>query len=275
LSEWSFGPQVSASDNTLVGVVVTTGTAEPCPDGVGFSKVAVYGEPCQAVNEFVAQCRPEDACKNNPKDMEEYCSLFECPRTLDDIGLRLCDDFDEGGSIVQRESSCGGVTVTMDSIYFSERSYHFDADGHLVGIVPPHSSYTSACPVGRQCDAPYHPSTSLCHPARCDAAPLESWCSGLSSCPEADSPEALQQLCAAGDTLERFASSCGGSVYRSGWKEWSFDEAGKLVGVVLTWKYKPRCASGGYSEVHVFGEPCEAVGESVDQCAAGDSSPAP
>lgn len=54
------------------------------------------------------------------------------------IALRLCDEFDEGGSVIQRESSRDGVTVTMDSI-FVEMTYHFDADGRLIGVVHPNA----------------------------------------------------------------------------------------------------------------------------------------
>lgn len=87
--------------------------------------------------------------------------------------------------------------------------------------------------------------------------------------------------------VERFASSCGGYVFRraSGTEssEWSFDDAGQLLGVVVTKAWSESCRaipdsipySVPYSKVAVYGEPCEVVGQGVDQCGVGGSSATP
>lgn len=54
LSEWTFDAQ-----GELAGVVVTSDTGGYCDGGLsyrGYSKVAVYGSPCEATGEGEDQC---------------------------------------------------------------------------------------------------------------------------------------------------------------------------------------------------------------------------
>ena len=50
ISEWTFDAQ-----GELAGVVFTSDVLESCPD-VAYSKVAVYGSPCEATGEGEDQC---------------------------------------------------------------------------------------------------------------------------------------------------------------------------------------------------------------------------
>lgn len=217
-----------------------------------------------------------DECADAPKSLDEYCSRFECPETPDDVDLGTCEVVNESYGVSQRESSCGGVSV-ISNYGFGAVSYYFDADGQLEGISWA-SDVLSDCPgslgslgsLGRQC-TPQGPATNLCDLARCDAVGLQYWCSEPDACSDFASLAAIQQLCTGGDKVERFASSCGGAVFHrqsdTESSEWSFDDNGKLLGVVVTNAEAKTCLGGvAYSKVHVYGEPCEAVGEGVDQC---------
>lgn len=214
-------------------------------------------------------------CGGQPKNLAEYCARNGCPETPDDVDLNYCDvDSDFAPFVTRGPSSCGGVSVSMSNMW-EGTTYHFDNDGQLVGVSWS-SDYIDDCPhsVGREC-LPQGPQTVLCGELeRCAAVELVHLCSHtVGVCSELDRPPTMQQLCAEGETVERFASSCGGSVFRqqSGAKmsEWTFDDQGELVGVVLTSDALESCWRVLSSKVAVYGSPCEATGEGEDQCSAG------
>jgi hypothetical protein len=154
------------------------------------------------------------------------------------------------------------------------RSYHFDADDRLIGVSWGGDSDYCRYTVGRDCTL-QGPETTLCGDLeRCDAVGLQYRCDSPDACSAFDNPQMIQQqLCGPGDVVERFASSCDGSVFRhqSGATvtESSFDADGELVGIVVASDTSKRCLDGGYSKVAVYGSPCEATGEGEDQCGAG------
>jgi hypothetical protein len=109
---------------------------------------------------------------------------------------------------------------------------------------------------------------------RCEATDLQSLCDDPDTCAAFDTPQTLlPRLCGDGAEVQRFTSSCSGSVFRhhSGGTthEWSFDEQGELLGVVITSDTAVQCRDDGYSKVAVYGRPCDATGEGDEQCGAG------
>lgn len=214
-----------------------------------------------------------EECGHGPKDLAEYCRGYPCPEGPDDVDLGLCNVANRFARVVRYESSCGGVSVSRNGGLGGD-TLHFDANGRLIGIAW-FSDVASDCPntLGRQC-TPQGPETNLCEVERCDALDLNYWCSEPDACAGFDSPQMIQQLCDGSDGVERFASSCNGYIFRhqsdTESSEWSFDDTGKLLGVAVTKGAAESCVGGvGYSKVAVYGKPCEAVGEGVDQCGAG------
>lgn len=214
-----------------------------------------------------------DDCSRTPRDLAEYCSRNDCPQTPDDVDLGFCggDDVAQHPRITRGASSCG-ISVSLDTDW-DGLVYHFDTGGSLVGVAW-YSDALDDCPdsVGRAC-ALKGPQTALCGDLeRCEAVSLEYLCDDVSSCSVFESSEiAKQELCAEGGGVERFASSCGGSVFRhdSGTtvREWSFNADGELRGVVATSVTATPCPNHmGYSAVAVYGKPCEAIGERTDPC---------
>lgn len=212
-----------------------------------------------------------------PGDLAEYCSRNVCPETPDDVDLTFCDvDSDDSPLVTRGASSCGRVSVSMENRW-EGRTYHFDDDDRLVGV----SWWSDAledCPfphmVGQECKL-QGPQKALCGDLeRCATVGLDSLCYRPGVCSALDSlPTIQQQLCVEGETVERFASSCNGSVFRhqSGatMSEWTFDAQGELAGVVFTSDALESCPDVAYSKVAVYGSPCEATGEGEDQCGAG------
>lgn len=214
-----------------------------------------------------------DECKT-PEDLTEYCSTHICPETPDDVDLGYCDSCtDEYPRVTRGMSSCGGVSVSRSTM-FAGSTYHFDGDDHLVGVSWGGDADYCLYRAGRECTV-QGVETTLCGDLdRCDAVGLQYRCDAPDACSAFDNPEMIQQqLCGAGDVVERFASSCDGSVFRhqSGAtvNEWSFDAEGELVGIVVASDTSKRCLDGGYSKVAVYGRPCEAMGDGNDQCGAG------
>jgi hypothetical protein len=212
-----------------------------------------------------------------PGDLAEYCSRNVCPETPDDVDLTFCDvDPEDSPLVIQGASSCGRVSVSMENMW-EGRTYHFDDDDRLVGVSWS-SDALEVCPfphiVGRECKL-QGPQEPLCGDLeRCAAVELDNLCSRPGVCSAVDSlPTIQQQRCVAGETLERFASSCKGSVFRRETgktvSEWTFDAQGELAGVVFTSDALESCPKVAYGKVAVYGSPCEATGEGEDQCGAG------
>ena len=128
VSEWSFD-----TEGQLVGATVTTKTAEACFDG-GYSKMAVFGQPCEAVGGGADACDGPiqlDTC--NPAPLADVCQSTpeRCPVSPEATTASGCP----GSEVLSYASDCGGVLVVAEQDVFGSIAWSFDANGTLTGIV--------------------------------------------------------------------------------------------------------------------------------------------
>jgi hypothetical protein len=71
--------------------------------------------------------------------------------------------------------------------------------------------------------------------------------------------------------VERFESTCGGSLIQAGDQfvvddRWTFDADGKLIGVVFATDVGYECPDGGYATSTTYGTTCDPQGPPEDLC---------
>lgn len=197
-------------------------------------------------------------------DLAAQCAMSSCPESPEDVVPFCTNDF---GGTTRSATDCGGTVVSKD-FGLGKTNYYFDDMGALMGVSIS-SDDIRECPDGRETlITQYGEICASLNDAEdlCLSAP---GCNRAAVCGEAGPgyypcPGPLDEFepdCRYAELIERFASSCGGTIIVASQQRLSqsftFDEEGKLSGTD---------ASGDQNAHQCWGKPCEPEGEAEVLC---------
>lgn len=204
-------------------------------------------------------------------DLATQCAQSGCPESPEDVVLFCTNDF----GTTRSATDCGGTVVSKD-FGLGKTNYYFDDMGALMGLSIS-SDQTRECADGRltlitqygEICASLGEAEDLClaAPTCSQAAVCGETGPGFHPCP---SPlDEFEPDCRYAELIERYASSCGGTVIVASQQRisqsFTFDEEGNLSGTDAT----------NHQNVHqCWGKPCEPEGEAEVLCTNQGGAPA-
>lgn len=112
-------------------------------------------------------------------------------------------------------------------------------------------------------------------PVPCMYETLAALCAGGGGCPT--SLDAFADSCAAGLSVDKARTSCGGTVVVVGQSfatsSWYFDASGALTGAISAGDVQELCADGHASNARVYGSVCPAITRLENACATDACGP--
>jgi len=204
-------------------------------------------------------------------DLATHCAESTCPESPEDVVPFCTNDF---RGTTRSATDCGGTVVSKD-FGLGKTNYYFDDMGALMGLSIS-SDEVRECSDGRETLITQYGEICASLSDAEDLCLAESGCNRAAVCGEAGPgfypcPSQLDEFepdCRYAELVERFASSCGGTVIVASQQrlsqKFTFDEEGNLSGTDAT----------DDQNVHqCWGKPCEPEGEAEVLCTNQGGAP--